>query len=249
MKRVLCPQLPTATRPVPVEEREAHHLQKVMRLRDGDTVEAMDGRGGIAVATLRLRSGKLFLELSDAPASAPAGAEPAPILLEAAVLKGDAMEWMIEKAVEIGVAELVPLLTAHTVVQVSGKGPEAFQERWQKIADQALKQCGRARALRVHAPIALEARLVQVPTCPEGPRLWADEESRTTTPSLLSWALQNHPPSTTLLIGPEGGWSARERELLARETAVSLGPWVLRAETAAIWGAGLLVAAHREART
>ena len=62
-----------------------------------------------------------------------------------AVLKGPSMEWVIEKSVELGVKLFIPVITDHTVVQFKSKGPEVFKERWQKIADQALKQCNRLK--------------------------------------------------------------------------------------------------------
>ena len=252
MKRILCPELPTRFKPASLEEGEAHHALKVLRLKDGDEVEAMDGKGGLVRAILRLRNGKPVLELRElnehSSTRSPPEMHSFPVILEAAVLKGDAMEWMIEKAVELGVAEIVPLLTAHTVVQVGGKGPEAFQNRWQKIADQALKQCGRTHALRVHAPIELSQRLAEAPSGKSLTRLWANEAARHDAVPLLKW-IESPPPGSlktiSLLTGPEGGWSAKEVELLSHELKISLGPWVLRAETAALLGAGILVAASR----
>jgi 16S rRNA (uracil1498-N3)-methyltransferase len=164
------------------------------------------------------------------------------------------MEWVVEKAVELGVTRLVPVLTAHTVVQMDRKGPEAFRERWQKIADQALKQCGRLESLEVELPIELE-RLLTTPL--EGMRLWCDEQARDSAgiPSLLGWLKSTVMDSSRsmnlhILIGPEGGWSQNERELFHREgsarlAAVGLGPLVLRAETAAIAALSLAASTFR----
>jgi len=165
------------------------------------------------------------------------------------------MEWIVEKAVELGVQRLIPVVTNHTVVQMKKKGPKAFQERWQKIADQALKQCGRLHRLEVDLPIPLEDVLSQRPPTSKMTRLWCDETSTGESPYLLNWLLTHPlPPSGTihLLIGPEGGWSSQEKSLLTQEVSIShpglqvecyridLGPQILRAETAAVFGASLL---------
>ena len=148
------------------------------------------------------------------------------------------------------------VLTAHTIVQMDRKGPEAFRERWQKIADQALKQCGRLERLEVRAPVSLET-LIAAPVGREGQRIWCDEAGREEAPPLLQWLEGSRSRQFAplhLLIGPEGGWSALERELLSREMAqeersrlvtTSLGPLILRAETAAIFAMSLLSADFR----
>ena len=173
-----------------------------------------------------------------------------PTLLEMAVLKGEAMEWVIEKAVELGIQEVIPVLTAHTVVQMKNKGPESFRERWQKIADQALKQCGRLDRMEVKTPIALE---ILVSSNLPGLRLWCDEAGKNDVPFLLDY-LDSLPPENPsnlrVLIGPEGGWSQNERILLGNGQFASpiirigLGPYILRAETAALLAISLTMS-HR----
>jgi len=248
-KRVLCQALPTPHHPTPLEESEATHATRVLRLKDGDVVEAMDGNGHAALTHLRTRNGPARLEfISSSVAGAPE--QLVPVILEMAVLKGEAMEWVVEKAVELGVTTLAPVLTAHTVVQMDRKGPEAFRERWQKIADQALKQCGRLARLEVQAPCALE-ELVAKPVSARAQRIWCNEAERDGSQSLLDWLEKSRERDFSplhLLVGPEGGWSAQERDLFSRESGlaqVSLGPLVLRAETAAIFATSLLAADFR----
>jgi 16S rRNA (uracil1498-N3)-methyltransferase len=259
MKRLLCPQLPKPHRPATLSEDEANHAVRVLRLKDGDSVEAIDGQGHSVPAILRTHGGAVRLELTTADLrTAEMRTEAAdsvvPLILEMAVLKGDAMEWVVEKAVELGVRTLVPTLTAHTIVQMKNKGPEAFRERWQKIADQALKQCGRLERLQIENPITLENLTAQSPMTDRFPRYWCDETARGhSTPDFLTVlntrVLSENaeaPEAIRLLIGPEGGWSEAERGLLAPSTSkVSLGPLVLRAETAAVYGASLVAAAYR----
>lgn len=257
MKRLLCPQLPKPHRPVTLTEDEANHAVRVLRLRDGDSVEAIDGQGHSVPAILRLQGGTPRLELAVARQTSHAvqvrtDAENAivPLTLEIAVLKGDAMEWIVEKAVELGVRKLVPVLTAHTVVQTKSKGPEAFRERWQKIADQALKQCGRLERLQIEVPTSLEQVIAKQPATAQSPRLWCDEAAGQAASDLYTRLGNPREVSEIrLLIGPEGGWSEEEREWLASSAErISLGPLVLRAETAALFGASLVAAALRASK-
>ncbi|HUP57689.1 MAG TPA: RsmE family RNA methyltransferase [Bdellovibrionota bacterium] len=242
MKRVLCPELPKPGKPCRVPEAEAHHLIRVLRLESGDRVQALDGQGRSVIAVLKFPKGEAWLEFDEAPAAAevPGGPE---VILEVCVLKGEAMEWVIEKAVELGVSRLVPVLATRTIVQTGKKGPEAFQERWQRIADQALKQCGRLARMSVELP----ARLEDVVRAPN-PRFFFDEASRADSAGLLS-TLRSHSGPARLLLGPEGGWTDEERAMIrasGQAQSVSLGPLVLRAETAAIAAVSIVTAALRE---
>src|SRR5437868_1235155 len=118
MRRLLTARLPRPGATSELPESEASHALNVLRLRDGDRVEAIDGRGSALSCVLRVRGGKALLEAeAGAVTRAASGEETLPLVLELAVLKGDAMEWTIEKAVELGAREVHPLLTDHTVVQ------------------------------------------------------------------------------------------------------------------------------------
>jgi 16S rRNA (uracil1498-N3)-methyltransferase len=125
-------------------------------------------------------------------------------------------------------------MTAHTVVQIGkSKSNEEFQARWQKIADQSLKQCGRVSRLLIQLPIALTERLAQKSV---GTRLWCDEQQWAHAPFLGDQLQSERFEGITLLIGPEGGWTDDERKVIRQSaTAVSLGPLILRAETAAVF--------------
>jgi 16S rRNA (uracil1498-N3)-methyltransferase len=250
-RRLLIPKLPQAGVEVELEEKEAEHAVRVLRLREGDPVEALDGSGRSVVARLRIRGGSPRLEFDHEVEAAAEILEIVPIQLQVAVLKGEAMEWVVEKAVELGVASLDPILTAHTVVQTKGKGPEAFQARWQKIADQALKQCGRRSRMEVLLP-----RTLELPEPPAGvgagPLLWFDEAQMDPNFSLEGWLRQQssadlRKSGLRLRIGPEGGWSERERGHLANGEGIrlGLGPLVLRAETASLIAVAQAAAALR----
>jgi 16S rRNA (uracil1498-N3)-methyltransferase len=253
MRRVFCPTLPGAGQQVEIPEDEATHLVRVLRLGAGDEIEILDGGGRAVKAMIELRGKKAFARSlegeDDSALRLPAPCEVIPVTLEMAVLKGEAMEWAVEKAVELGIRELAPFISANTVVQTSRKSPEEFRERWQRIADQSLKQCGRLTSLRVHAPVGLEERIARTAGTGKA-RLWCDEATRDRSKDLGLW-LEEHrspglPDELRLLVGPEGGWNPKELGLLERESSrVSLGPLVLRAETAVLYGCALLADAYR----
>ncbi len=257
-KRLLCPQLPTPGNSITLSSQEAHHAIGVYRLRDGDIVEAIDGQGNRAYVLLRTHHGSPKIE-SIKPDShriiQPFAAEkPCPVVLEIAILKGEAMEWVVEKSVELGIDKLVPVITDHTVVQIKTKGPDYFQNRWQKIADQALKQCGRAHQMGISSPTPLNT-LLATPLPNHVPvRLWCDEKQEDPSSNLLHW-IDLHSSALlsemTILIGPEGGWSSQERALLLETSKyrpihrIQLGPYILRSETAALFCISILTAQAR----
>jgi 16S rRNA (uracil1498-N3)-methyltransferase len=262
MRRALCDSLPKNTGDrVELSEAETRHLVSVLRLRNGDEIELLDGKRNRARAELILREKHAWAELLEAP-SQNLKLNSLPIHLFMAIIKGEAMEWVIEKAAELGVARITPVHTEFTVVQVQKKGADVFQERWQKIADQALKQCGRLERLKVEAPVSLEEALLQHQrlnasidnTSGSSTLFWLDEslaESSPETHHLSVIAPSLTPQNFALLVGPEGGFSATEKSRLLQLTTgerqaikrVHLGALILRAETAALLGVSLLVGA------
>lgn len=244
MRRVILKTLPEPERPERVPETEARHLVGVLRLRDGDRVEAIDGQGRAVVAKLRLAGAdEVWLDFAETRAREEGGK--VPLQLELAVLKADAMSWAIEKAVELGVSRLTPVIADHCVVKLT-KGPTEFRERWQRIADQALKQCGRLERMTIEDPRPISALTAATP---ERPRIFCDEGAIATAPTLLERLGElRDARELSLLVGPEGGWSAGEREKIsaaAATYAASLGPNVLRAETAALFAVSVAAAALR----
>ncbi|MBU6374610.1 MAG: 16S rRNA (uracil(1498)-N(3))-methyltransferase [Bdellovibrionales bacterium] len=228
-----------------VDPEEAAHLQQVLRLRADSPVIALDGRGKAISGKYLIRDKKPYIEATEKSPieSRAAEQEQGCLVLEVALMKGDAMSWVIEKAVELGARKVVPILTDHAVVQVDKKGADHFMERWQRIADQALKQCERLNRLTVTAPVSLEDLLKKQLSSPT-PRLVALEpKSRGSWPGAIasiSSQLFQGSEEKSALIGPEGGWSAHEINLFHAEAragrlqGLDLGPLVLRAETAAL---------------
>jgi len=217
-----------------------HHLERVLRLGPGDEVEVFDGRGGCRHARiLAVEEGGALLELGawrEAPARVP-------VTLAQGLAKADKLEWVIQKATELGAARIAPLALDRSVVRIDpAKVPER-RRRWEKIAEEAARQSGRADVPEVEAPAGLEAFLDAAAA--RGERvalLWegARDEER-----LGAWVEANRDLPLALVVGPEGGFTDAEVESArARGAAiVSLGPRILRTETAGIVAVAL--ALHR----
>jgi 16S rRNA (uracil1498-N3)-methyltransferase len=216
---------------VTLEPEEARHAAGALRLRAGDSVALADGAGKVARAVLRTvasRSVKAeVLEVHGIPAPAGDG-----VTLALGILHSQAMDWAVQKAVEVGVRTFVPVQTERS--QLAGAAVRARHDHWCRVARQALKQCRRAWGMTIGGPVKLE-RLPADRGSAGG--LVADPEGR----AIGSWT--DEVPHF-LLVGPEGGLSPVELELLATHEwpRVWLGPHILRADTAAVVGAAMLVA-------
>lgn len=229
-------QIPTPGQEVALDAEESHHLFTVLRSGREQTLNLTDGRGHRFTArSVGGSRRKATLEILAVQDDAGEFAPPQ-LVLACAVVKAKRFEWALEKAVEAGAHQVIPLGTEHGVVEPGGG---KFQ-RWQTIMKAALKQSGRTWLPDLAELTELQVFLAQtsgwlaygaVPT--------AQEEAPSWTRYLTS--LQGPTPARlTVLIGPEGGWSPAEEDLLKKSPAVplNLGPHVLRTETAAV--AGLL---------
>jgi 16S rRNA (uracil1498-N3)-methyltransferase len=217
---------------VALPEHAAHHAREVLRLRHGAEVRIFDGAGHEFAATLdTVTRAAVSAHLTGAVAPRPES--PLRLVLALSPLKGDHMELVIQKATELGVSEIRPVVTARTDAAARPALTGSRQQRWDRVASGAAEQCGRATVPSVAPTITLD-RLLSEPF--EGRKVLLLE--RGLNPPLASLgpcrALQ-------LLIGPAGGWEDWEAARLAqaRFTPVSLGPRILRAETAAVAGVAL----------
>lgn len=214
---------------IALPEALAHHAIRVLRLRAGETVALFNGQGGEYPAVLEIEGKAGFAQLG---AFDPREAELAGrITLVQGLPAGDKMDWVVEKAVELGAARVCPIAAQRSVLQLSGPRLEKRVAHWQRIAQSAAEQCGRNRLMAVDAPMALADWLAQPA---DGLRLLCHPEADTD----LAGRLGATPglASLTLLVGPEGGWSDKELAQ-AREAgvqAVRFGPRVLRTETAGL---------------
>jgi 16S rRNA (uracil1498-N3)-methyltransferase len=228
------PEAVSGTRVI-LDAEEAHHLRRVLRLRVGDLVRALDGRGReltVRLTALGMRSAEGEILAS----STPGRESPLHLTLAQGLPKADKLETIIRMSTELGVAAVVPLLTARTVPAGLGQGRLA---RWERVAREAAKQCGRAVVPAITAPVALGAWLAARDPAGLLVCLWERE------PAPLAERLPAAPPArATLVVGPEGGLADEEVAGLAEAGALvaGLGPRVLRTETAGPVAVALLQA-------
>ena len=237
----------------PLTETQSHYLKNVLRLAVGDRLRLFNGRdgefdaelvefkkrGGVAVVKGQIRKQEVEIDLT---------------LCFAPVKRGP-VEYIVQKAVEIGVARLVPVITDHTVA------PKLKIERLQLIATEAAEQCGRISVPCVHEPVKLTALMDDWPAdrcllfCDESGDIenedWGGREGRATPVLEALRVIDRRANAWAVLTGPEGGFTLAERSRL-RElefvTPVTLGPRILRADTAVIAALVLLQAARGDWR-
>lgn len=195
---------------------DRHHLDKVLRLRAGDPLTVSDGRG-------RWRPCRFGDPLEGTGEVQVAARRTPPITIAFTPVKGDRPEWVVQKLTELGVDSIVVLRSERSVVRWDGERAERQLERFRRIAQEAAMQSRRCHLPEVDGVIDL-AEMTGRPGVVRADRGGERPD------------LQN----PTVLIGPEGGWTAAERELVPM--AVGLGDYVLRAETAAVAAAALLAA-------
>jgi 16S rRNA (uracil1498-N3)-methyltransferase len=233
--RVVSSVLPKPNEIVPLSNEESHYVSHVLRLSPGSIIEAISGSGQATMVKLVAGNKKndpwgiQAFDPEETRFSDPL--ETVPITLYISVLKSEAMDWLIEKSVEIGVRSIQPVISERSLVHET-------KERWQKRADQALKQCERLNRLEILplAPWSEAFRKLSEDTTKGLPHWVASEARRLEAPFLGKLLEIEKPKSLNLWIGPEGGWSPSELDAYRRLKVpeFSLGPLVLRAETAAL---------------
>ena len=213
---------------VTLAEAATQHLVRVLRLGVGDPVVLFngDGRDYPAELTGVARKGAGARVLSH---GVPAAAEsPLRITLGQALARGEKMDWILQKATELGVAAIVPLLSERTEVRLDAERTDRRLAHWRGVLSAACEQSGRAVLPSLAAPLPLERFAAEAG---DAARLVLDPEAGARLSELPPGL-----PALTLAVGPEGGWSERERDALrvAGFTGLRLGPRVLRTETAGI---------------
>ena len=215
---------------------EAHHALHVLRKKVGDELELFDGKDRAFVGRIdQIADETIAGKILETKASSPAAVE---IWLYAALIKGPRWDWLLQKACEVGVDVLAPIETARTIVHLEGKETAGKLERWNRIALEATKQCGRGTTMTVHQPQLFAAALKQI--APESLVLfpWEKENQKTIRDACRGFKGRR----ISLWIGPEGGWAPEEAEQAQASGAipVTLGKNLLRSETAGIVASALV---------
>jgi 16S rRNA (uracil1498-N3)-methyltransferase len=215
---------------VTFDRAESHHMWAVLRLAAGDVVVATDGRG--REYTVRLESvGEAALG-TIIRAARSSGEPPLAITLLQGIPKGDKMEAIVRAATELGVERVLPAITARTVVRLEPGRWRDRARRWQRVAKEASKQCGRAYIPEIEMPRPLQEWLEPAAVSAElRLGLW---EGQAPALAAVCEGLMRAPATALVLVGPEGGLAREEVELARTRgwTIASLGPRILRTETA-----------------
>jgi len=215
-----------------ISGEDARHLTRVLRVEPGQRYEISDNRDVyLAEIETARKEHVIFRTLEKLAAPAPG----ARLILCAALFKFDRFEWMIEKATELGVSEIVPVETVRSERGLE-RAAQKRLERWRRIALEASQQSRRAHLPEIVEPISFSDALSRKAAC----RIALDESA-----DIARLAPPSNFDSIAILTGPEGGWTDEERAQLVAGgwTRASLGPRVLRAETAAIAALAIVGAA------
>lgn len=211
-----------------IEGEEARHLSRVLRVEAGQRYEISDNRNVyLAEIETAHKENVVFRALEKLPTPLPS----ARFELYAALIKFDRFEWIVEKATELGVNEVVPIEATRSDRGLE-KAAAKRVERWRRIALEASQQSRRAHLPEIAEPVPLAQAIVRTATC-----RYALDESPGIVPLLQALpAVRTSQDTVAILTGPEGGWTEEERISFtaAGWTPASMGPLILRAETAVI---------------
>ncbi len=223
---------------LPLDSERSHYVSRVLRLRAGDELVLFDGKGNEYAARIASAS-RNGVTVSVGERRERDVESTLAIRLIQGISRGDRMDVVVQKATELGVRRITPVITEFSVVRLDAAKAGKRLEHWTKIAQGACEQCGRNRLPEIDAPQTLSAILGSSTT--RGARLVLHPGASESLASLLA---VDEP--VELLIGPEGGLSDAELELAAAAgfRAYSLGPRILRTETAAIAALTVLQARH-----
>jgi 16S rRNA (uracil1498-N3)-methyltransferase len=213
----------------------SHHASRVLRLRINDAVQIFDGCGNALDATINHITGKRVI-LGNLQTCMAQPVSRLRIILAQAMCGSDKMDLIVQKATELGACEILPVQTQRSVAKLNGARADKRTEHWRSIAISACEQCGRNDLPQIYTPQDIETWLISVHNTP-GSKFILLPGGAT--------QLQVQPKplvSATLLIGPEGGFSADEANFALQMgfAPILLGPRVLRTETAAIAGISAL---------
>lgn len=229
--------VPQALQPGQLVELPAEvvrHVRQVLRLRDGAEVMLFDGLGGEYAAQLQ-DAGRAGVLARIGEHRAIERESPLAITLLQGIARGERMDFVIQKATELGVQRIVPVMTARCVVQLGAERADRRREHWLAVAASACEQCGRNRLPLISEPLTLAAAC---DAAADSLRCLLDPEAGSTLREALDARTNDGHPvrSVTLLVGPEGGLEQGEQQVALRAgfNTVRFGPRILRTETAAL---------------
>ncbi len=214
-----------------LSEEESRHITKVLRLKSGDKIEVLDGLGAVFQAVITKVGRQVEARIEEIMAREVGVGKP--IRVWQAILKGDKMDWVVQKCTELGVSGLIPFQSSRCQGRLDTIQSRKKHQRWQRIGLEACKQCRRLHGVDIAAPTDYAESLWEVSA--DNPlRLLFWEEEKTTRLGDISGIDQAG--ALDLMLGPEGGFTREEVELarLAGWRTVSLGDRILRAETATL---------------
>ena len=215
---------------VTFDHDESHHLARVLRLKAGDLVTAVDGSG--RDYTVRLEHVSAEATGTIVGIATRDSESPFPITLVQGLPKGDKMDTLIRAVTELGAARVIPVVTARTVVRLDAARGAARLARWERVTREAAKQCGRTRLPAIEAARPLSA-VIDAPADPACLRLCLWEEERAPLRDVLA-SLASPPSAAIVIVGPEGGLTGDEAGAAraAGWHVAGFGPRTLRTETA-----------------
>lgn len=207
-----------------LDEKASAHIARVLRMRVGDKLTLFDGSGGEYPAQI-VAIGKKAVQVSVGALLPREVESPLSIHLGVGMSRGDRMDWIVQKATELGVTSITPLITERCGLKLKGERQDKKLRHWQGVAISACEQCGRNRIPQIAAPKTLADELSQTK---------ADTKLVLHHRASTLEAATETPSSIALLIGPEGGLSEQEIAQAQQQgyQAITLGPRVLRTETA-----------------
>lgn len=234
MHRFYLPPSNWSSERIALDMAESHHAIGVLRLEAGEKIVIFDGQGNEATAEITVaKSNRVELKKISQSKSAPLRCR---IVLGQAIPKGKNMELIVEKATELGAAGIAPLLSERTVVRCDEDEASAKKQKWQRVALEAAKQCGQNWLPAVQTPVSLKAFFAANPKFDLMLIASLQPDAKP-----LKTVLAEHggppPASVLILVGPEGDFTPAEINLAksAGCRPITLGPIILRTETAAIY--------------
>jgi 16S rRNA (uracil1498-N3)-methyltransferase len=218
-----------------IEGTAANHITRVLRLRAGDGVTVFNGNGAEFSASIEaFRKDSVVVAVKEQRAAD--RESPVSITLAQGISRGDRMDWIIQKATELAVSRIVPVLTERSVVRLDAKQAQKKVQHWRGIAIAACEQCGRNRVPEIALPSSL-FEFVASTSGSDAMRLLLSPAATTSVNGVTAES-----SGFTVLIGPEGGLTETEQEAALRSgfKSMRMGPRILRTETAAIAALSLL---------